>query len=77
MKAILEFNLPDDEHEYKWASKASDYYMALVSFKDELRAMVKHGFIDNREMTEEEYKVAETIQDKFYEFINEYYIDLN
>jgi hypothetical protein len=77
MKATLEFNLPEDELEYKMASKGSDYYWALHSFKDELRGIVKHGFIDNKEMNEAEYLIAEKIQDKFYEFLNEYYVDLN
>lgn len=42
MKAILEFNLPDDHIEYKHANKAVDYYLALGDIDHEIRNYLKY-----------------------------------
>ena len=42
MKAILEFDLPNDNLEFKHASKAIDYYLALGDIDHEIRNYLKY-----------------------------------
>ncbi len=46
MKAILEFNLPEDQSEFENASRAGDVFLALWDLDMELRNMVKHGLYE-------------------------------
>ena len=47
MKAILEFNLPEDEEEYEITSKATNMSSALFEIKQEIfRPARKHGYSD-------------------------------
>jgi hypothetical protein len=43
MKAILEFELPEDEDTYEMHMKASDMYGVLNALAQDLRQKVKHG----------------------------------
>lgn len=43
MKAILEFNLPEDEIEFQLATKATDLQSALWEMKQWLRSQTKHA----------------------------------
>jgi methionyl-tRNA synthetase len=43
MKAILEFNLPDEEFDFKRATQGKYLYFAICEFDDELRNWIKHG----------------------------------
>lgn len=43
MKAILEFELPDDELQLKLATIAGDLYSAAVDVDHMLRNHIKHG----------------------------------
>ena len=43
MKAILEFNLPDDQHAYELANRAQDMFLALSVISNYLREQVKHA----------------------------------
>ena len=73
MKAILEFNLPDDQHEFDLAIQGSKMYLALWDLSQELRSMWKYQAYN----TEEEYAIVETIRDKFYEILQEHNINLD
>ncbi len=42
MKAILEFNLPDDEFEHLAAVKAMDMYCLMSDTLEHIRQMIKH-----------------------------------
>lgn len=42
MKAILEFNLPEDEEEHKSALDSANWKFALQEFDDFLRGKIKH-----------------------------------
>lgn len=43
MKAILEFNLPDDNNEFKLATRGQDYFSAIWNTLQEIRGYLKHG----------------------------------
>jgi hypothetical protein len=58
MKAIIEFNLPDDQAEHYCAIKGADMLNVLWELKAELRAMLKYG-----ELPDQQYEIVEKIQD--------------
>jgi len=43
MKAILEFNLPEDQRAFEMANQAVDMVAALGHFEDRLRSYIKYG----------------------------------
>ena len=43
MKAVLKFNLPEDEHEYKLATSASGMYSVIHELDQYLRSIDKYG----------------------------------
>jgi hypothetical protein len=58
MKAIIEFNLPEDQAEHYCAIKGADMLNVLWELKAELRAMLKYG-----ELPDAQYDIVEKIQD--------------
>ena len=58
MKAIIEFNLPDEQAEHYCAIKGQDMLNVLWELKAELRAMLKYG-----ELPDQQYEIVEKIQD--------------
>jgi hypothetical protein len=42
MKAILEFDLPEDRSEFEIANKANDLHSALTDLYNEMRNCLKH-----------------------------------
>jgi hypothetical protein len=72
MKATLEFNLPDDQHEFDLAIQGSKMYLALWDISQEIRTLWKY-----EELSEEEWNMVERIRDKFYEILNDNHIELN
>ena len=66
MKATLEFNLPEDQHEYDLAVSSAKMYCALYDIKQEIRSVWKYG-----ELTEGQFEIVEKIYDKVNEIINE------
>jgi hypothetical protein len=43
MKAILEFNLPEDQRKFEMANQAADMVAAIGHFEDTLRSYIKYG----------------------------------
>jgi hypothetical protein len=43
MKAILEFNLPEDRRDFEMANQAADMVAAIGHFEDMLRSYIKYG----------------------------------
>ena len=43
MKAILEFNLPEDQFDFDTAVSAQKYYGILFDLDQKLRGEIKHG----------------------------------
>jgi len=53
MKAILEFNLPDDKSDFYIASRASEMHSALLEIQDYLRD--KRKYTDEKTIDLEEF----------------------
>jgi hypothetical protein len=72
MKATLEYNLPEDKHDFDLAIQGATMYSALWDISQELRTLWKY-----EELSEEEWKMVERIRDKFYEILDENQIKLD
>lgn len=66
MKAILEFNLPDEASEYKTFNNASKYYSVIWALAQHLRSKLKFEDLD-----ESESLAYQKVRDKLYEFLND------
>ena len=55
MKAVLEFNLPEDQDDFNYATNGFNYYMVLSEMDQWLRSEYKYN--DNEPM----YKVREKL----------------
>ena len=73
MEAILKFDLPDDDFEYRTCNQASDMWSALIDIKDYFRNELKY----NDKLTEEEYKVLESIQTRFFDILTDNKVTLD
>jgi hypothetical protein len=74
MKALLEFNLPEEKEEFNNAIKANDYLSAIQEFKKYLRTHYKYEtslINENQQPSEEEFRVVKTIYHKFHQIVNE------
>lgn len=63
MKAILEFNLPEETDDFKMYSKALDAHLFIEEFRNYLRGLHKHGY---------EGKTISDVYDAFLEMKNSY-----
>jgi hypothetical protein len=68
MKVKFEFNLPEENDEYKIHHHASDLYGAIWEYAEWIRGICKHGNPD-------EFN-AEACRKKLYEILTEYNVDL-
>ena len=51
MKAILEFNLPEDQEEFDVATKAMDWSILVWDIDQSLRSLLKYGVPHKEEQT--------------------------
>jgi len=72
MKATLEFNLPDDQAEFDFATQGSKMYNALWEISQELRTLWKY-----EELDEKEWDMVERIRNKFFEILEDNQINLD
>jgi hypothetical protein len=72
MKANLEFNLPDDQHEYDIAVKAPAMYNALWDVHNMLRTYYKY-----KELPSGQLEIVEAIREEFLEILNDNEININ
>jgi hypothetical protein len=70
MKAILEFNLPEDELDLSNAINGNKFKLILWDMDQHLRNMVKYS------ENEEEVRVAEELRDKLQEYFSQYNISI-
>tara|TARA_R110000803_G_scaffold77614_1_gene142475 strand:- start:1 stop:228 length:228 start_codon:yes stop_codon:yes gene_type:complete len=74
MKAILEFNLPEDRVDFELASEGSKMYSVIWEMDQWLRTQTKYA---PDSMSEEKYKAFDECREQLHEFLNEHYINLN
>lgn len=72
MKAILEFNLPEDEAEFYCANKGTAMLNVLWEIQQELRKLYKY-----EELNEDEYKIVERLRDFLNDSLNDNDVNLN
>jgi hypothetical protein len=72
MKAILEFNLPEDQYEYNLVNKAADMSVVLHEFDQYLRGRLKW----EDSITDLEYKAVEEAREKLLEMCRDGGIEL-
>lgn len=61
MKAILEFNLPEDQDDFNYATNGFNYYMVLVEMDQWLRSEYKYNG------KEDMYEVREKLREIYLE----------
>ena len=67
MKAILKYNLPEEQEEFETANNGWKYRSVLLEYDNHLRSKIKY----DESLTEEQYKVYEDARNKLWEFLNE------
>jgi len=70
MKATLHFD-HDESEELQSALDGWKWKNAMCELDQEMRSVVKHGYIKNREATDAEMEVTDYWRDKLRELINE------
>jgi hypothetical protein len=74
MKAILEFNLPDDDQEYNLANNSYNFWRVLYELDQELRAKTKYAPDD---MSDDDYDAYQSIRDKLHELMRDNNVNLD
>ena len=72
MKAILEFNLPEDEAEFYCANKGTAMLNVLWEIQQELRKLYKY-----EELNQDEYKIVERLRNFLNDSLNDNDVNLN
>jgi len=67
MKATLEFNLPDDNHDFELASRAVKWYSAMWELDQFLRSKVKY----DESLSDDAHEAFQEARDKLYEILND------
>ena len=71
-KGILEFNLPEEESEFKDAVDVGRIKSALWDFTQDLRTWLKHGHT-----FKSADEALETVREKFYEHLTSNGVDID
>ena len=72
MKAVFEFNLPEDQHEYEVMSQASKTQTFLWDFSQKLRSWYKHGH-----QFKDADDAVDKIREEFYQLLNEHEVNID
>ena len=75
MKAILEFNLPEDNQEFKLATKASDWWNVCWEMDQWLRK--KYKYMPDEEYSSDKYDAYYEAREKLFELMNENGVSLD
>ena len=77
-KIILEFDSVEESIEAKNALDGTKWKISMWDLDQKLRGMVKHGYAmyGNRELTDDEQKMAQEIRDELYRILNQASLDL-
>lgn len=71
MKAVLEFNLPDDNNDFLVAQRGSKYLSMINEFENYLRKIYKY-----EEHSDEVSKKIDEIRTEFYRIFQGYHDDI-
>jgi hypothetical protein len=74
MKAILEFNLPDDQQDFQLASNAMKFWSVLYELDKDLRAKTKYASDD---LPEDKYDAYQEVRDMLHELMRNENISLD
>ena len=77
-KIILEFDSIEESVEARNALDGTKWKIAMWDLDQKLRGMVKHGYDmnSNRELTDDEHKLAQQIRDELHRILNQANLDL-
>jgi hypothetical protein len=67
MKAMIEFELPEDQEEYQKANNANKMYMALWDIKQLFRSTLKYNAAG---LNDEQLEQWETMRGEFFEILD-------
>ncbi len=67
MKAIIEFELPEDQEEYQMANNASKMYMALWDIRQLFRSKLKYN---SDGLNDEQLEQWEAMRGEFFEILD-------
>jgi len=71
MKATLEFNLPEDQEDFKLACQAVDLKQALIEIAMELRSLHKYG-----ELPVNQWELIGEVRDIYHRILTDYNIEI-
>ena len=74
MKAILEFNLPDDQQDFNLAANAMKFWDVLYELDQELRSKTKYAPDD---LPQDKYDAYQEVRDLLYELMSNNRISLD
>jgi hypothetical protein len=74
MKAILEFNLPDDQQDFELASNAMKFWSVLYDLDQDLRSKTKYAPDD---LPQDKYDAYKEMRDMLYELMSQNNISLD
>ena len=72
MKAILEFNLPEEEVEFEEASKGNRFKRSLEDYDNYLRDQIKH----NDNLSSEELLLLQCVRAELYDIMQSYSVNI-
>ena len=75
MKATLEFNLPEDDHEFKMATNGANMHSVLWEMDQWLRAQYK--YMPDNEYSKDKYDAYESAREKLRELMFENNVNLD
>jgi len=73
MKAILEFDLPEEQPEFDNAVNGGKWSIVAWELDQHLRSQLKH----NDKLTEKQYDTLQEVRDKLWEIVNEYSLNFD
>ena len=74
MKAILEFNLPDDQEDFDLATNAIKFWHTLWELDQDLRAKTKYASDD---LPQDKYDAYQEVRDKLHELMTDNNVSLD
>ena len=74
MKAILKFNLPEEDHEFQMATQGSNFHSVLWDMDQYLRAKIKYASDD---MSDDTLKAFEKSRSQLHELMGDYNVSFD